>query len=98
MKSVVYHRLAESEMVGSAIYYERRRNFLGERFLDGIEVTLAKIQTNPALGRRGPLGTKSRKVKRFPLRIIYLEETERIWIVAVAHLSRKPDYWHERMN
>jgi plasmid stabilization system protein ParE len=98
MKSVAYHRLAENEMIESASFYERRRRFLGERFLDEIEKTLAKIHKNPDLGQPGKCHTRSWKVKRFPFRIVYLEQTKRIWIVAVAHLSRKPDYWLERMN
>ena len=97
MKPVKYHRLAESEQVGSATFYEARREFLGDSFLDLIAETLAKIQDNPGLGKPGKFGTRSWKVKRFPFRIVYLDQTERIWIVAVAHLSRKPNYWLERL-
>ena len=36
----------------SAAFYERRREFLGERFLDAVEHTIAAIRKNPAIGRR----------------------------------------------
>jgi hypothetical protein len=98
MKPVNYHRLAESELVESAKFYEERRAFLGSNFLDLIEETLAKIQINPSLGKPGKFWTRSWKVKRFPYRVVYLEQPERIWIVAVAHLSRKPNYWSKRLG
>ena len=98
MKPVAYHRLADNELVGSARFYERRREFLGEIFLDAVGETLVKIQTHPEFGQPGKFSTRSWKVKRFPFRIVYLEQPDRIWMVAVAHLSRKPNYWLERLD
>jgi hypothetical protein len=71
MKPVVYHRLAGSELIKSAKYYARRNPTLGEAFLTGVEATLPKIQVNPDLGKRGRLGTRSWKTRRFPFRIVY---------------------------
>jgi len=98
MKPVKYHRLAESELIESAKFYEVRRTFLGEDFLDLVEDSLANIQRTPEMGRPGKFQTRSWKVRRFPYRVVYLEQSRRIWVVAVAHLSRKPDYWLDRLN
>lgn len=98
MKPAKYHPLAESEQNGSAAFYEERRSFLGDDFLDSIEETLVKIRNAPTMGRPGKVGTRSWKVRRFPFRIFYLVHPDRIWIVAVAHLSRKPDYWLHRID
>ena len=98
MKLVAYHRLADNELAESAAFYERRREFLGEAFLDAVDEALANLQNHPALGRPGKFGTRSWKTKRFPFRIVYFEQPDRIWIVAVAHLSRKPNYWLERLD
>ena len=98
MKPVKYHRLAASELVESALYYESRREFLGGSFLNFVDEALAGIQTNPAWGNPGKFHTRSWKVRRFPYRIVYLEQSARIWIVAVAHLSRKPGYWSARLE
>ena len=98
MKPVAYHRLAASELIKSAEFYEGRNPTLGEAFLSTVEATLPKIQRNPELGKPGRLGTRSWKAKRFPFRIVYLEQPDRIWIVAVAHLSRRPDYWIRRLR
>src|SRR5688572_14540828 len=97
MRPVKYHRLAESELVESALYYESRRAFLGESFLDLVDAALVGIQSNPAWGKPGKFNTRSWKVRRFPFRIVYLEQGACLWIVAVAHLSRKPNYWLKRL-
>lgn len=33
----------------------------------------------------------------FPFAIVYIEEPDRIWIVAVMHFKRRPGYWHGRV-
>jgi plasmid stabilization system protein ParE len=98
MKPVVYHRLAASELINSAQFYERRNPLLGEAFLSIMEATLLEIQKQPELGRLSRLGTRSWKIKRFPFRIVYLKQLDRFWIVAIAHLSRRPDYWIRRLR
>ena len=98
MKHVAYHRLAASELIKSAKFYERRNPTLGEAFLCSVEATLRLIQRSPDCGKLGRFGTCSWKTKRFPFRIVYLEQPDRIWIVAVAHLSRRPDYWSRRLE
>ena len=98
MKPVKYHPLAESELVGSAKFYEERREFLGDAFLDLVDETIARIRSGPEMGRPGKFQTRSWKVRRFPFRIVYLLQSDKIWIVAVAHLSRRPDYWAGRIN
>jgi hypothetical protein len=30
--------------------------------------------------------------------IIYVDRTEYVWIVAVAHASRRPNYWLRRLE
>ena len=98
MKPVAYHRLAASELIESAKFYERRNPTLGEAFLLAVEDTLPGIQHHPELGKVGRLGTRSWRINRFPFRIVYLEQPERFWIVAVAHLSRRPNYWIQRLG
>jgi plasmid stabilization system protein ParE len=97
MKHVAYHRLAASELINSARFYERRNSPLGDAFLAAVEATLPMIQRHPELGKPGRHGTRSWKTKRFPFRIVYFEQADRLWILAVAHLSRKPDYWLRRL-
>jgi toxin ParE1/3/4 len=97
MKPVVYHRLAAAELIESASFYDQRRLGLGDEFLSAVEAVLELIRGQPGLRRRGHGGTFSFRTKRFPFRIVYELHPDRVWIVAVAHLSRKPGYWARRL-
>lgn len=35
---------------------------------------------------------------KFPYALIYLDQPERIWIVAVSHFKQRPGYWKERLK
>ena len=96
MKRVVFHRLAAAELVESALFYDRKRAGLGDRFISAVDAVLELIRSHPGLGRRGPLATFSVRTRRFPFHVVYELQPDRIWIVAMAHLSRKPDYWVRR--
>ena len=99
MKRVAYHRLAAAELIESARFYDRRRPRLGDEFLSAVDAVQELIRTQPQLGRRGLLGTLSFRTRRFPFsRVVYELQPDRIWIVAVAHLSRRPGYWARRVS
>jgi hypothetical protein len=36
-------------------------------------------------------------VEAFPYSVVYSEEPTRLFIVAVAHFRRHPDYWKHRL-
>jgi toxin ParE1/3/4 len=96
MKRVVYHRLAASEFIEASAFYEKRRPLLGDRFVAAVDVAREKVRENPARGRPEKYRLRSFKVRRFPYRLFYEEQAERLWIVAVAHLIRRPGYWVKR--
>ena len=97
MKRVAYHRLAAAELIESARFYDQRRPGLGDEFLSAVETVQELIRSQPQLGRRGLLATFSFRTKRFPFRVVYELQPDRIWIVAVAYLSRRPGYWARRL-
>jgi hypothetical protein len=35
--------------------------------------------------------------REFPYSVVYLEQLDCVWIVAVMHAKRKPGYWRERL-
>ncbi len=98
MMRVVYHRLAARELVDSALFYDGRRAGLGDEFLTEVEAVVEFVRAQPELGQLGSHGTRSFPTKRFPFRVVYEIQPDRIWIVAVAHLSRRPGYWARRLS
>ena len=95
------HKDARAEAVESADYYERQQAGLGAQFTDVVEVHLAKIKHTPQ--RFAKLETTRLKadirrclLPRFPYLIIYEIVDDHIHVLAVAHASRRPDYWIKR--
>jgi hypothetical protein len=97
MKPAKYHRLARSELIASALFYDTRSRGLGERFLKAVEVTEARVCEHPPWGQPFEAGTRKLRVKKFPFAVIYKEFPGYVMVFAVAHFSRKPGYWLDRV-
>lgn len=97
MKPVRYHPDARSEMIGSALFYDERSRGLGERFLQAVEATETIVLKHPLSGQPYESGTRKHRVRKFPFALIFKEFSDFIMVFAVAHFSRKPGYWIERM-
>ena len=52
----------------------------------------------PKSGKGLKANTRRRLLSRFPFGIIYCIEKDIIVVVAVMHLSRKPNYWIKRLK
>jgi plasmid stabilization system protein ParE len=98
MTRVEFHPEAEEEMREAARWYETQSAGLGQAFLDAVDAAAARIAANPeAFGFAGP-GIRRHLVRRFPFGILYQVEPDRIYILAIAHGRRKPNYWRDRLE
>jgi toxin ParE1/3/4 len=97
VKSIIVHNEAIEELNAAIFYYENQKVGLGLDFLSAVEQALGKIQQNPNLGAVCKVaGLRRYVIQRFPFLIFYAELEAFIWIVAIAHGKRKPDYWRQR--
>lgn len=97
MKPVIIHSEAREELDSAIAYYEDQKVGLGLNFLSEVEEALGKIQQNPNLGGSYKVfGLRRYVIQRFPFLIFYAEFEKFIWVVAIAHGKRKPDYWRRR--
>lgn len=94
-----YHPLARRELLKAARYYETARPGLGDEFLNAISDTIKTVTSEPYMWPviRGRIRRRT-LTSRFPFSIIYTVIEERIFIVAVAHQSRKENYWTSRLG
>lgn len=81
----------------AARFYEERSPGLGRDFLEEIERTIDSLVAHPESGPRISRNLRRRIVRRFPFGVIYAVETDRIIIVAIMHLRRRPGYWKGRI-
>jgi hypothetical protein len=93
---ITYLSVAESELTEATVRYNEEEPGLGRVFLDAISQAEKLIQEDPQRWAHSKKPVRSYRVRPFPYRIHYRELPDRIQIVAVAHLSRRPDYWKDR--
>jgi toxin ParE1/3/4 len=98
MKSTRLLAPAEAELFAAAEYYERQRPSVGRRFLNAVEEAKVELEHFSAVGRVFATRFRSLRVQGFPYTIVYQERWEECLIVAVAHTSRRPGYWQERLK
>lgn len=93
-----FHPEAELEVIEYAARYEADVLGLGERFGDEVERVVELLLENPNLG--APLDGEIRHfvLRRFPHSVIYAVIHDLLYILAVAHGSREPDYWRARID
>ncbi len=96
MPEIELHEEADEELKAAAVFYELRLTGLGESFLTRVSESLDLISTNPLVGHL--LFDDYRRIltRQFPYSLVYRVEGDRIYIIAVAHWSRRPGYWKER--
>lgn len=98
MKPVEYHPTALEELIKAAEYYELKVDGLGQRFLDEIELCVAEISESPERWPYFILNARRRLLDRFPYMLVYLDEADRIYILATMHQKRRPGYWKKRLT
>lgn len=93
----------QEELQSAVDWYERRETGLGERFVQEYERCLDLIVERPdSFGlepyARGGGEGRYLTFHRFPYRLISTVSHNTLLLVAVAHASRRPGYWHGRLN
>lgn len=89
---------AEEEFSDAAGFYETAELGLGEDFILTLLSAIERLTENPLIGKLLADEYRSFSVGRFPYTLIYKFHDHEIVIIAVAHQSRKPDYWLSRVD
>jgi len=89
---------AKGEMREAAFFYEYHRKGLGQDFLDEVETAFDQIKLHPEMWRVMKGKFRRYLTHRFPYAIIYALETDIIYVAAIMHTKRKPDYWIDRVK
>ncbi len=88
---------AEEEYEKAVAFYAAIDPDLGARFQARLEAAVTKAASSPKLYAPDRDHECRRcRVKKFPYSVQCLEMDDQIWIVAVAHQSRKPGYCRYR--
>ncbi|MBI5048444.1 MAG: type II toxin-antitoxin system RelE/ParE family toxin [Deltaproteobacteria bacterium] len=91
-----FHPDAEEELNEAIAYYNERQNGLGLEFVKEVYLSIQNILSLPLAW--APLSANTRRclTNRFPYGVIYQVTDEQVFIIAVMHLNREPNYWEKR--
>jgi len=88
--NLVLSRRAETHIQSAYDWYEEQRLGLGEKFLDAIEKSLHSIQASPFVYGVRRKNIRGCIVKGFPYLVLFYLKENKIKVVAIFHMSRKP--------
>ena len=91
-----FHPEAEREFLEAIGYYEDCEPGLGEDFSLEIHSAVHNILSYPSAWPVLEDEIRRHLINRFPYAVLYSIESDRIYILAVMHLHRHPDYWKHR--
>ena len=98
MKPHIFHPDAGEEYARGVEYHADVASELGIRFHGEIERLIREIHRQPDRFFRFSPPAQRTLARQFPYSLVYLDEPDRIWIVAVMHLKRRSGYWRERLG
>lgn len=101
---LILSRAAEDEAAEARAWYDAQRPGLGKDFLDSLDRLLPMIESAPrsfsrANDYKGTRDVRKGLLRRFPYKVIFeIRADETLVVLAVAHSSRRPSYWQDRVH
>ena len=95
--SVRFAASARRELLDAIRWYQKRSPGLGNDLYAEVERALQQIGEFP---RAWPIvddDVRQFRLWRFPYAVIYRPEADYLYVLAVAHLHRRPGFWRDRL-
>ena len=89
---------AEAELNEAVAHYEEIEPGLGLRLKEEARKTLVWIREHPELPRLRPKGYRRVNLKVFRYYVAYHIWADTIWVLAIPHGHRRPEYWIQRKD
>ena len=96
--NVITLEAAEEELRKAKDYYELQRQGLGQEFILAFEEAMGRILDFPEAWGVIAKNVRCCIFKRFEYGILYVLRDEKIFVLAVMHLKRRPGYWKKRLR
>jgi hypothetical protein len=88
---------ASIELDDAIEYYNLQSPGLGKIFFIEVLETIDLISLFPQLWSQNTENTRKAVLRKFPFNLIYSIIEDKIFIIAVAHQHREPEYWIDRL-
>lgn len=93
---VVFHRDARAETKAGKYWFVERDPASPMLFQRSLDAAVETLGTFPESGQSYLHGTRRMPLQSVPYSLIYRIETNRVFIIAVAHAKQRPGYWRGR--
>jgi plasmid stabilization system protein ParE len=93
---IIFSKYARQELDDATQYYEIEYQGLGKRFRDEVRKAAKRISEYPEAWSVERGEVRKCTLHKFPYKLLYSVESNHVFIIAVAHQHRRPDYWIER--
>ena len=93
---IEYHEGATGDLRSAVSWYRERSPKAALEFIDELNRAAQIIAKAPDRWPKGSSGARCFLLWRFPFTVIYSYDKSVITIWAVAHASRRPEYWADR--
>jgi plasmid stabilization system protein ParE len=90
---VIFARLAKLELDDAVAFYELEHSELGINFKEEVKKNIERIKRFPQATSVEQGAIRKSLLHKFPYKVLYSIESDHIFIIAIAHQHRKPDYW-----
>ena len=93
-----FHPEAQQELIDAAIWYDDRREGLGDNFIDAVS---AQVVDNCKMPERFPIvhdNVRQAIIQRFPFVVYFRLVQERVRVLSVFHASREPESSSKRRS
>ena len=99
MKPLAISEPASEELREAVRWSEDRNPGWGAKLFGAVSHTFDLLCTHPEIGeaRRGQPPSRQLRVLGFPYYVAYRMREHDIYVVAIAHTSRRPGYWKHRL-
>lgn len=98
MYKIVILPIAKEDIKEATNWYNKQQIGLGKRFIQEINLKVAKIKQNPFIYSIRYSIVHTSVLYVFPFMIHYIIEEKNILIIAVLHTTRNPETWNYRAS
>lgn len=87
---------ARLELQAAADYYEKQQPGLGRLLWHEADKHILWISLHSEVPRLRPAGYRRVNLRVFPYYVAYITRNDVLWVLAIGHSHRRPEYWIER--
>ncbi len=97
-REVIFAPEAVAEFEHERAWYADKHPSLGDRFTECIRVSVERIRAGPQHFPRVGLRARRALIEQFPFAIIFVDEPNRVHVLAVFNTARSPSVWLRRLD